>query len=85
MGGLPTALINAYGTNSLTWPEEIKYTYAVCFNRIVGEIRQANCTHPAFPTTVPFDLSTFDRGSLRTDSYACPRSSQRARKPRASH
>lgn len=33
------AVVQAYGSNSLAWPEEIKYTYAVCFNRILGVCR----------------------------------------------
>eukprot|EP00667_Euglena_gracilis_P009834 EG_transcript_9995 len=67
------AVVQAYGPNSLAWPEEIKYTYAVCFNRILGEVRDCRAAHPAFPSLVPFDLSCFDKGSLRTERYGTPR------------
>ena len=47
------AVVKAYGTNSLAWPEEIKYTYAICFNKIVGmsqcrflPIHSINPSHP---------------------------------------
>uniref|UniRef100_A0A7S1N450 Uncharacterized protein n=1 Tax=Eutreptiella gymnastica TaxID=73025 RepID=A0A7S1N450_9EUGL len=63
------AVVAAYGTSSLAWPEEIKYTYAVCFNKVAGQLTSSDFTHPAFPSTIPFDISIFDPASLRVAGY----------------